>query len=98
MVKVFKNGPRKICGRQPLKNLKGYGGSIRGSHIPKKQLLCLSTPYPSNILYPFLKAVFLTLYFGPFLNSFSHTGFTFSQGRGMFKVFGEKNITLYTLV
>ena len=23
--KVFKNGPRKICGRQPLKNLKGYG-------------------------------------------------------------------------
>ena len=24
-VKVFKNGPRKICGRQPLKNVKGYG-------------------------------------------------------------------------
>ena len=23
--KVFKNGPRKICGRQPLKNMKGYG-------------------------------------------------------------------------
>ena len=23
--KVFKNGPSKICGRQPLKNLKGYG-------------------------------------------------------------------------
>ena len=23
--KVFKNGPRKICGRQPLKSLKGYG-------------------------------------------------------------------------
>ena len=22
--KVFKNGPRKICGRQPLRNLKGY--------------------------------------------------------------------------
>ena len=22
---VFKNGPRKICERQPLKNLKGYG-------------------------------------------------------------------------
>ena len=22
---VFKNGPSKICGRQPLKNLKGYG-------------------------------------------------------------------------
>ena len=24
-VKVFKNGPSKICGRQPLKNLKLYG-------------------------------------------------------------------------
>ena len=23
--KVFKNGPGKICGRQPLKNLKGHG-------------------------------------------------------------------------
>ena len=23
--KVFKNGPSKICGRQPLKNMKGYG-------------------------------------------------------------------------
>ena len=23
--KVFKNGPSKICGRQPLNNLKGYG-------------------------------------------------------------------------
>ena len=24
-VKVFKNGPNKICGRQPLKNLKWHG-------------------------------------------------------------------------
>ena len=23
--KVFKNGPSKICGSQPLKNLRGYG-------------------------------------------------------------------------
>ena len=23
--KVFKKGPSKICGRQPLKDLKGYG-------------------------------------------------------------------------
>ena len=22
---VFKNGPGRICGRQPLRNLKGYG-------------------------------------------------------------------------
>ena len=26
--KVFKNGPSKICGRQPLKNLKGYGSFL----------------------------------------------------------------------
>ena len=32
--KVFKNGPSKICGRQPLKKLKGYEG------------ICLSRPYP----------------------------------------------------
>ena len=25
MDKVFTNGPSKICGRQPLKKLKGYG-------------------------------------------------------------------------
>ena len=25
MDKVFKNGPSKICGIQPLKDLKGYG-------------------------------------------------------------------------
>ena len=23
--KLFKNGPSKSCGRQPFKNLKGYG-------------------------------------------------------------------------
>ena len=26
--KVFKNGPSKICGRQPLKNLKEYGQGV----------------------------------------------------------------------
>ena len=31
-VKVFKNGPRKICGRQPLKTLKWYGLPV--DHIP----------------------------------------------------------------
>ena len=25
MEQVFKSGPSKICGRQPLNNLKGYG-------------------------------------------------------------------------
>ena len=32
-VKVFKNGPSKICGRQPLKNLKEYG-LPRAGHTP----------------------------------------------------------------
>ena len=31
--KVFKNGPSKICGRQPLKNLKEYG-LPRAGHTP----------------------------------------------------------------
>ena len=29
-LKVFKNGRSKICGRQPLKNLKGYGNCREG--------------------------------------------------------------------
>ena len=31
--KLFKNGPSKICGRQPLKNLKGFDQSI-ADHTP----------------------------------------------------------------
>ena len=31
-VTVFKDGPRKLCGRQPLKNLKWYG--LRLSRLP----------------------------------------------------------------
>ena len=31
--KIFTNGPSKICGRQPLKNLKGYG--LLKQKIPK---------------------------------------------------------------
>ena len=31
--KVFKNGPSKVCGRQPLKNLKGYG-LLEADHTP----------------------------------------------------------------
>ena len=30
---VFKNGPSKICGRQPLKNLKVYGLLKQAVHI-----------------------------------------------------------------
>ena len=31
-VKVFKNRPSKICGRQPLKNLKEYGLELEMEH------------------------------------------------------------------
>ena len=36
-VKVFKNGPSKICGRQPLKNLKRYG-LPKADHTPSNYL------------------------------------------------------------
>ena len=35
--KVFKSGPRKTCGRQPLKNLKGYG-LVQADHTPSNFL------------------------------------------------------------
>ena len=37
--KVFKNGPSKICGRQPLKNLKGYGQVFDVDRLAKTSLL-----------------------------------------------------------
>ena len=47
--KVFNNGPNKICGRQPLKSLKGYG-LLEADHKADHT--------PSN----FLKAVFHKFY------------------------------------
>ena len=35
--KLFKNGPSKICGRQPLKNLKGFNLS-KADHTPSNFL------------------------------------------------------------
>ena len=35
--KVFKNGPSKIFGRQPLKNLEGYG-LLKADHTPSNSL------------------------------------------------------------
>ena len=35
--KVFKTGPSEICGRQPFKNLKGYG-LLEADHTPSKSL------------------------------------------------------------
>ena len=45
-VKIFKNGPSKICGRQPLKNLKWYG-------LPKQNTLThmfLNFPHSATFL------------------------------------------------
>ena len=39
--KVFKNGASKICGRQPLNNLKGYG-------LPKQKVLLSVFQFFSN--------------------------------------------------
>ena len=54
--KVFKNGPSKICGRQPLKNLK-YG-----------RLKQTISPYH----FKFFKDRLPQISLGPFLNTLSH--------------------------
>ena len=65
LVKVFKNGPSKICGRQPLKNLKRYG-LLKGAvmQIEKTQIndrlrvskafskFRISTIYNFPVIYP----------------------------------------------
>ena len=43
----FKNGPSKICGRQPLKNVKGYG-LLKLSHICPISLIAKTTQNLSN--------------------------------------------------
>ena len=50
---VFKNGPSKICGRQPLKNLKGYG-------LPKQtySFKFFMGFLPPILLGPFLNALY----------------------------------------
>ena len=53
---MFKNGPSKICGRQPLQNLKG-DGPPKAEHDPKIFL--------RNVFNKFCFA------FGPFLNTLS---------------------------
>ena len=65
LVKVFKNGPSKICGRQPLKKLKRYG-LLKGTvmQIEKTQIndrlrvskvfskFRISTIYNFPVIYP----------------------------------------------
>ena len=65
--KVFKNGPSKICGRQPLKNLKVYGLlkqtiSLQADHIPS------SRPYPFKCFKGCLPQILLS----PFLNTWTY--------------------------
>ena len=56
--KVFKNGPSKTCGRQPLKNLKRYD-------LLK---ICFSWPYH----FKFFKGCLPQILLSPFLNTLSH--------------------------
>ena len=51
--KVFKNGPSKICGRQSLKNLKGYA-VCSNRQYPFK---CFKDCLPQILLDPFLNAL-----------------------------------------
>ena len=61
-VKVLKNGPSKICGRQHLKHLKRYG------------LLCLGRPYHLKLF----KGCLLQILLGPFLNTLTQLLFIVS--------------------
>ena len=46
--KVFKIGPSKICGREPLKNLKGFC-LLKADHTPSKFLRLSSTNFTWSI-------------------------------------------------
>ena len=56
--RVFKNGSSKICGKQPLKNLKGYGllkAVFHNFYLVHSWILCLiysSPTWSSNTLLP----------------------------------------------
>ena len=52
--KIFKNEPSKICGRQPLKNLKGYG-LLQAGHIPSYFLKAVSHKFYLVLFIAFVK-------------------------------------------
>ena len=60
--KVFKNGRKKICGRQPLKNFKSYG--LLRQRISLQIFKRLSS---TNFTWSILE------YFAPYINNFSLT-------------------------
>ena len=69
--KAFKNGPNKICGRQPLKNLKWYGQA--------KSLQIFKGCLPQDLINPSLNKMAQTSYllslyhpFPVFYNIFFH--------------------------
>ena len=64
-VKVFKNGPSKICGRQPLKNLKWYLG--RKAVLYKLYLVHSWIPWLLWHLYFLVISICIPSF--PFLNS-----------------------------
>ena len=51
--KVFKNGPSKICGRQPLKITKGMYGLIKADHTTSKFWKAVHKFYLAHSWIPF---------------------------------------------
>ena len=46
---MFKNGPSKLCGRQPLKNFKGCG-LLKADHAPSNFLKAVFQKFTFSIL------------------------------------------------
>ena len=67
--KVFKNGPSQICGRQPLKNLKGIWSALADTILSK----FIKAPFHKFLLGPFLNTLSQMI-----LLKFEQTTMTFS--------------------
>ena len=78
--KVFKNGPSKICGRQPLKNLKWchFKSSITTISLQITTISLHILPYHFKFFksrpyhFKFFKSCFPRISLGPSLNTLSH--------------------------
>ena len=68
--KVFKNGPSKICGRQPWKNLKGVWSAWQ----PLKNLKEYGLPKADYTPFKFFQGCLPQILLGPFLNTLSIFG------------------------
>ena len=93
--KVFKNGPSNICGRQHLKNLKGFG-LLQSIYLQMFQRLSCTNFNGSILEYfvPFLLvlSVFLTLKL--FINH--HASHRHLTSRSYWKICGTKITTVHS--